>query len=259
MLPSPDLTIPLNSYFREVILVPKTDAIAPEIFEMLRIPSTATLTTVLAKRGLRNTFMTGVRPLVPKSRLVGQAFTLRYIPMREDLDRGGTVDNLTDPQRVAIESVGPNDVLVIDARGDVRAGSMGAILATRLKQRGATGAVTDGAFRDSPEIAASGLLAYARAAHAASNKTIHHPTDFQLPIACGGVAVFPGDLIVGDEEGVVVIPRHLAAEAAEEAVAQEKREEFIIEKVRNGASIVGVYPPNEKTLAEYAEWLKAKK
>ncbi len=231
-------------------------SLSPQIFEQLLIPSTATLTSALARRGLRNTFMTGVRPLRPDMRMVGQAFTLRYIPAREDLDQTGVVDNLTDPQRIAIESVGPGDVLVIDARGDIRAGSMGAILATRMKLRGAAGVVTDGAFRDSPEIAASGLPAYARAAHAATNKTIHHPTDVQLPIACGGVAVFPGDVIVGDGEGVVVIPRHLAAEVAEEAVAQERREEFIMEKVRAGASIIGVYPPDAQTLAEYDEWRK---
>jgi len=236
--------------------MPELAPLSCEVFEMLRIPSTATLTTVLAKRGLHNTFMIGVRPLRPNTRMVGQAFTLRYIPAREDLDHTGTVDNLTDPQRIAIERLGPNDVLVIDARGEVRAGSMGAILATRMKLRGAAGAVTDGAFRDSPEIAASGLPAYARAAHAAANKTIHHPTDFQLPIACGGVAVYPGDVIVGDDEGVVVIPRHLAEGVAREALAQEQREEFIMEKIRGGASIVGVYPPNQETLAEYEEWRK---
>jgi regulator of RNase E activity RraA len=202
--------------------------------------------------------MVGVRPLSPSTRLVGQAFTLRYIPAREDLDHTGTLDNLTDPQRVAIEKVGPGEVLVIDGRGDVRAGTLGAILATRLKLRGAAGVVSDGAFRDSPEIAASGLPAYARAAHGAANKTIHHPTDFQLPIACGGVAVYPGDVLVGDDEGVVVIPRHLADAVAEEADAQERREEFIMAKIRSGASIVGVYPPNEATLAEYEEWQKGK-
>lgn len=202
--------------------------------------------------------MVDVRPLVPHTRLVGQAFTLRYIPAREDLDHTGTVDNLTDPQRVAIEAVGPTEVLVMDARGDIRAGGMGAILATRLKVRGAAGVITDGAFRDFAEIAATGLPAYARAAHAAANKTIHHPVDIQRPISCGGVAVYPGDILVGDDDGVVVIPRHLAAEVAEVAVAQERREEFIVEKVRNGASIVGVYPPNEATLAEYEAWLKAR-
>jgi regulator of RNase E activity RraA len=230
--------------------------LAPETIELLRLPSTATLTSVLAKRGLYNAFMVGIRPLAPGRRLVGFAFTLRYIPAREDLDHTGTLDNLTDPQRVAIERIGPGEVLVIDGRGDVRAGTLGAILATRLKMRGAAGIVSDGAFRDSPEIATSGFPAYAKAAHGAANKTIHHPTDFQLPIACGGVAVYPGDVLVGDDEGVVVIPRHLADEAAREAAAQERREEFIMQKIRAGASIVGVYPPNEATLAEYAEWEK---
>jgi regulator of RNase E activity RraA len=231
-------------------------SISSEIFELLRIPSTATLTSVLAKHGLHNTAMLDVRPLKPGMRMVGQAFTLRYIPAREDLDHGGTTDNLTDPQRVAIERVGPHDVLVIDARGDIRAGSMGAILATRLFKRGAAGAVTDGAFRDYAEIAESGLPAFARAAHPAANKTIHHPTDFQLPIACGGVAVYPGDVVVGDDDGVVVIPRRLAANVAETAVAQEQREEFIFEKIRSGASIVGAYPPSPETLAEYEVWRK---
>src|SRR5271165_6740382 len=113
------------------------EPLAPETATLLRVPSTATLTTALAKHGLHNTFMVGVRPLAPGQRLVGQAFTLRYIPAREDLDRTGTVDNLTDPQRVAIEKVGPGDVLVIDGRGDPRAGCLGAILATRMKMRGA--------------------------------------------------------------------------------------------------------------------------
>jgi regulator of RNase E activity RraA len=231
--------------------------LSPHTIALLRVPSTATLTSALAKRGLYNTFMGGVRPLAPGKRLVGTAFTLRYIPAREDLDHTGTLDNLTDPQRVAIEKVGPGEVLVIDGRGDVRAGTLGAILATRLKLRGAAGVVSDGAFRDSPEIAALDLPAYARGAHGAANKTIHHPTDFQQPIACGGVAVYPGDVLVGDDEGVVVIPRHLADAIAEEAAAQERREEFILAKIRAGASIVGVYPPNEATLAEYAEWEKS--
>lgn len=236
--------------------MPELAPLSPDVFEMLKIPSTATLTSALSKRGLRHTFMAGIRPLAPTTHMAGQAFTLRYIPCREDLDLPTAVDNLTDPQRLAIERVGPHDVLVIDARGDVRAGTLGAILATRMKMRGAAGVVCDGAYRDTPEIAASGLPAYARAAHGAANKTVHHAADFQLPIACAGVAVYPGDVIVGDDEGVVVIPRHLAAAVAEEAVAQERREEFIMEKIRGGASIVGVYPPNEQTLAEYEDWQK---
>jgi regulator of RNase E activity RraA len=222
------------------------------------VPSTATLTTVLRKHGLSNTYMHGVAPLRPGMRMAGPAFTLRYIPAREDL-AAGEVDNLRDAQRVAIEQVGPGQVFVIDARGDTRAGTMGAILATRLQQRGAAGIVTDGAYRDSPVIAELGLGAYAGAMNAHANKTAHHPSQFQVPIACGGVAVFPGDWLVGDGEGVVVVPAHLAEAVAREALEQEEREGFIIEKVRNGASIVGVYPPDEKTLAEFEEWKKERK
>lgn len=243
-----------NHHSAEVLSMAESVPLPQNVREALRIPSTATLTALLAKRGLHHMFLAGVRPVSPGQRLVGLAFTLRYIPAREDLDHTGTLDNLTDPQRVAIERVGPGEVLVIDARNDIRAGTLGAILATRLKVRGAAGIVSDGAFRDTPEIAALGLPAYARAAHGAANKTIHHPTDFQLPIACGGVAVYPGDVVVGDDEGVVIIPRHLAAEVAAEAVAVEQREEFIMEKVRAGASIIGVYPPNEATLREYEAW-----
>jgi regulator of RNase E activity RraA len=225
-----------------------------EVTERLAQVSTATLTSVLLKLGLRNTFMTDVRPLVPGTRLVGQAYTLRYIPMREDLDAealDGRFDNLTNPQRIGVERVGPGDVMVIDARGEIRAGTIGNILVTRMRQRGATGLVTDGAFRDAAGIAATGLPAYCRGTHAATNVTLHHPVDVQLPIACGGVAVFPGDALVGDGDGVIVIPRHLAAEAAARALEQERRERFILGKVQGGASIVGVYPPDAETLAEY--------
>lgn len=225
--------------------------ISDETWELLKTPSTATLTTVLAKKGLWNTFLTGVKPLASGYRMIGRAFTLRYIPSREDLDSSLQFDNLTDPQRIAIERVGPGEVLVIDARGDERGGTMGAILATRMHVRGAVGVVTDGAFRDSPVIAELDMPAYARSAHAATNKTIHHPCDFQLPIACAGVAVYPGDLLVGDDEGVVVIPPHLADEVAQEASAQEHRENFIIDKIRRGASLIGTYPMDEQTRAEY--------
>jgi len=232
--------------------------ISPETLDQLLIPSTATLTTVLNKHGLWNTFMRGVAPLKPGMKMAGPAFTLRYIPAREDLDRTGTLDNLTDPQRVGIEQVEPGEVFVIDARGDTSAGTMGSILATRLRVRGAVGIVTDGAYRDSPAIAELGLAAYAGAMNARTNKTVHHPIDVQLPIACGGVAVFPGDIIVGDAEGVVVIPRAIAAEVAVAAVAQEEREDFITEKILGGASIVGTYPPDEATLAEYEAWKKGR-
>jgi len=228
--------------------------ISDETWRLLSKPSTATLTTVLAKRGLWNTFLTGVKPLKTGRRLAGRAFTLRYIPAREDLDASLQFDNRTDPQRLAIEKVGAGEVLVIDARGDERGGTMGAILATRMQVRGAAGVVTDGAFRDSPVIADLDMPAYARSAHAATNKTIHHPCDFQLPVACAGVAVYPGDVLIGDDEGVVVIPPRLAEEVAREAAAQEHRENFIIDHIRAGAPLLGTYPMDESLQAKYEEY-----
>ena len=227
--------------------------ISRETLDLLLIPSTATLTSVLRQHGITQTFMHGVTPLKPNMKMAGPAFTLRYLPMREDLDPG-TVDNLKDVQRVGIEQINEGEVFVIDARGDTRAGTMGSILATRLHCRGAAGIVTDGAYRDSPVIAELGIAAYAAAMNAHTNKTIHHPSEIQVPIACGDVAVYPGDIIVGDEEGVVVVPAHLAEQVAQTAAEMEEKEVFITEKIQAGASIVGVYPPDEKTLAEYEEW-----
>ena len=233
--------------------MPDQSSISQAVIEALLIPSTATLTAVLSGYGLWNTFMHDVPPLKPGMKMAGPAFTMRYIPAREDLTRV-PLDNLTDIQRIGIEQIKEGEVLVIDARGDTSAGTMGDILATRIFMRGVVGVVTDGAYRDSPGIAETGLAAYARGMNAHTNKTIHHPVDIQQPIACGGVSVFPGDIIVGDSEGVVVIPRHLAEDVAEKAVAQEEKEAFIIQKIQQGASILGVYPPDEKTLAENEAW-----
>jgi regulator of RNase E activity RraA len=228
-------------------------AVSQETLNQLMVPSTATLTSILNKHGLWNTFMYNIAPLKPGTKMAGPAYTMRYIPAREDSDRI-PVDNLVDVQRIAIEQIAKGDVFVIDARGDDSAGTMGSILATRLHVRGAAGIVTDGAYRDSPVIADLGIPAYARSMNARTNKTIHSPVDLQLPIGCGGVAVYPGDIIVGDSEGVIVVPRHLAAEVAEESDGMELREDFITEKIRGGASIVGTYPPDENTLAEFEEW-----
>ena len=234
------------------------EKISRETLDLLLIPSTATLTSVLRQHGITRTFMHGVAPLRPNMKMAGPAFTLRYIPMREDLDPG-TVDNLKDVQRVGIEQINEGEVFVIDARGDTHAGTMGSILATRLHCRGAAGIVTDGAYRDSPVIAELGIAAYAAAMNAHTNKTIHHPSEIQVPIACGDVAVYPGDIIVGDEEGVVVVPAHLAEQVAQTAAEMEEKEVFITEKIQAGASIVGVYPPDEKTLAEYEEWKRKRR
>jgi len=230
--------------------------VSQDTLDKLMIPSTASLTSALNKRGLWNTFMRDVAPLKPGMKMAGPAYTMRYIPAREDVDRI-PVDNLTDIQRIGIEQISEGDVLVIDARGDNTAGTLGSILATRLHVRGAAGIVTDGAYRDSPAIAEIGIAAYSTAMNAHTNKTIHSPADLQLPIGCGGVAVYPGDIIVGDGEGIVVVPRHLAEEVAEEAAEMEVRETFILNKVKGGASIVETYPPDENTIAEFEEWKKS--
>ena len=235
-----------------------TQKISRETLDLLLTPSTATLTSVLRQHGITRTFMHGVAPLRPNMKMAGPAFTLRYLPMREDLDPGA-VDNLKDVQRVGIEQIDEGEVFVVDARGDTRAGTMGSILATRLHCRGAAGIVTDGAYRDSPVIAELGIPAYAAAMNAHTNKTIHHPSEIQVPVACGDVAVCPGDIIVGDEEGVVVVPAQLADEVAQTAAEMEEKEVFITEKIQAGASIIGVYPPDEKTLAEYEEWKRTRR
>lgn len=229
----------------------------PEVFEKLRTVSTATLTAQLNKRGFRNTFLQGLYPLRPDLRMVGYAFTLRYVPAREDLT-DTLYDNTKNMQRVAVETVGPEEVLVIDARGDVRGATLGNILATRLKVRGAAGLVTDGALRDTPNFREIDLPAYVKAAHAATSFTIHHPLEMNVPIGCAGVLIMPGDIIVGDGEGVVAIPAQVAESVALDAYEQERMEEFIQAKVADGASILGVYPPDEKTKAEYREWQRSR-
>ena len=232
-------------------------SISQATLDQLLAPSTATLTSVLKEHGFGNTFMHNVTPLRPDMKMAGRAYTLRYIPAREDLN-DIPMDNLTDKQRIGIEEMDVGDVLVIDARGETRAGTMGSILAERMHQKGITGVVTDGAYRDSPAIAASGMPAFARAMNAHTNKTVHYPSEIQVPVGCGEVAVFPGDIIVGDGEGVVVIPAHLAAQVGDVASEMEEKEDFILEKIRSGASIVGTYPPDEKTLAEFEAWKKAR-
>lgn len=237
--------------------MPNRKRVPDKIIQQLLIPSTATLTTALKEFGLSQSYMHRVTPLRPNMKMAGPAFTLRYVPAREDLN-SGEVDNLKDVQRLGIERIEEGDVLVIDARGDTRAGTMGDILATRIYKRGAAGVVTDGAFRDSPTIAEIGLAAYAAGMNAHSNKTVHYPSEIQVPIACGEVAVFPDDIIVGDEEGVVVVPVQYAKKVAKISLEMEEKEEFLLRKIQNGESIIGIYPPDEKTLAEYETWKKGR-
>ena len=226
----------------------------PDVLALLRQVSTATISGVLSKRGFRHPSMHDVRPLRPDLGMAGQAFTLRYIPLREDLERTQDFDNRTNAQRVAVERVGPGDVLVIDARGDTRAASLGHLLATRIQMRGAAGIVTDGAFRDSPSFRGLDMPTYARGESPDISFAVHHPSEMQVPIACGGIAVLPGDVVVGDGEGITVIPLAIAADVAMAALEQERKERFILTKLRQGSAILGVYPPDENTLREYEEW-----
>ncbi|MBU3652606.1 MAG: ribonuclease activity regulator RraA [Limnohabitans sp.] len=222
--------------------------------------STATLCTALFKRGLRNQFIQDVRPLngnLPN--MVGEAFTLRYIPAREDLNTISVFQDRNHPQRVAVEQCPPGAVMVFDSRKNARAASAGSILITRLQVRGCAGVVTDGGFRDSPEIAEMAFPAYHNRPSAPTNLTLHQALDINVPIGCGDVAVFPGDVMVGDREGVIVIPAHLADEIAQEATEMTAFEDFVTEKVQEGRSILGLYPPTEEqSKLDFEAWRKAK-
>jgi regulator of RNase E activity RraA len=223
---------------------------------MLMGVSTATLCTALFKRGLRRQFIQDVHPLnASLPNMVGEAYTLRTIPAREDLNPITVFQDRAHPQRKAVEECPPGAVLVVDSRGDARAASAGAILVARLMKRGVAGVVTDGGFRDSPEIARLPFAAYHRRPSAPTNLTLHQPLDINVPIGCGDAPVFPGDVIVGDAEGVVVIPAHLADEVAAEAVEMTAFEDFVAEKVMEGRSILGLYPPtDEQSRIDFAAW-----
>jgi regulator of RNase E activity RraA len=233
----------------------------PATREKLKTVSTATLCTALFKRGLRNQFIQDVHPLNPKGApMVGEAFTLRYIPAREDLNPISVFQDRTHPQRKAVEDCPPGAVFVIDSRKDPRAASAGSILVTRLMVRGVAGIVTDGGFRDSPEIATFDIPAYHCRPSAPTNLTVHQAIDINVPIGCGDVPVFPGDVVVGDGEGVVVIPAAIATEIADEAVEMTAFEDFVTEEVRKGRSILGLYPPtDEAARTDFAAWRKANK
>ena len=239
----------------------KAITLKPATRDQLKTVSTATLCTALYKRGLRNQFIQDVRPLNPNlPNMVGEAFTLRYIPAREDLNPITVFQDRAHPQRKAVEECPAGAVFVIDSRKDARAASAGAILISRLMVRGVAGCVTDGGFRDSPEMAKLPFPTYHSRPAAPTNLTVHQALDINVPIGCGDAPVWPGDVIVGDQEGVVVIPAHLADEVAAEAVEMTVFEDFVTDMVQNqGRSILGLYPPTEqKSKDDFAAWMKAK-
>ena len=232
----------------------------PNTRQQLMGVSVATLCTALFKRGLARQFIQDVHPLNPGlPNMVGEAYTLRTMPAREDLNTIEVFKNRDHPQRKAVEECPPGAVFVIDSRKDARAASAGGILVTRLMKRGVAGIVTDGGFRDSPEIAKLAMPAYHQRPAAPTNLTVHQAIDINVPIGCGDAPVFPGDVIVGDGEGVVVIPAHLADEIAAEAVEMTVFEDFVQEKVMEGRSILGLYPPTEEqSRIDFAAWRRAK-
>jgi regulator of RNase E activity RraA len=227
--------------------------------DKLKTVSTATIATALFKRGFRTQMIQGAGPLRPgKPTMVGEAYTLRYMPAREDRNPVSVFQNRAHPQRKAIEECPPGAVFVIDSRKDPRAASAGAILVTRLQMRGVAGIVTDGRFRDAAEIAALDMPSFHVRPSAPTNLTVHEAIDINVPIGCGDAPVWPGDVIVGDGEGVVVIPAHLADEIADEGVEMTAFEDFVTEKVREGRSILGLYPPtDEQSRLDFAAWRKA--
>jgi regulator of RNase E activity RraA len=230
--------------------------LSPETRAKLRKVSTATIATALYKRGFRTQMIQGVLPLAPPAEsMVGEAYTVRYIPAREDLNTLEVFKDPKHPQRKAIEDCPPGAILVFDSRKDARAASAGAILVGRLKMRGVAGVVTEGGFRDAAEIAALGIPAYHQRPSAPTNLTLNQAVDANVPIGCGDAPVFPGDVLVGDGDGVIVIPAHLAGEIAAEATEMTAYEDFVTEKVAEGRSIVGLYPATDpRSLEEFRMW-----
>jgi len=231
-------------------------ALKPGTRDKLRQVSTATLATALFKRGLRHQMVQDVRPLGPMAAvMVGEAYTLRYIPAREDLNPITVFRDHSHPQRRAVEDCPPGCVLVMDSRKDPRAASAGSILVTRLQVRGAAGIVTNGGFRDSAEIAALDMPAFHNRPSAPTNLTLHQAVDVQVPIGCGDAPVFPGDVVVGDMDGVIIVPAHMADKVADEAVEMTAFEDFVAERVRAGQATIGLYPPtDEANLDAFAAW-----
>ena len=235
------------------------DMLSNEIREVLGRVSTATLCTQLFKRGFHNVFMQGVSALHKPGglNLVGPAFTLRNIPSREDLDVIEIFQDPDHPQRKTIEMAPPGSVFVQDCRGDRTAACCGSILMTRLKVRGVAGMVADGPVRDSGVIENLEFPVFCAGRNPMTNLMRHHAIDMELPIGCGGVAVYPGDIVIGDVDGVVVLPRHLAGEVAADAAEQEQLEDFLLGKVGAGAPLRGTYPANEETKSQYLNWKRA--
>ncbi|MBN9539676.1 MAG: hypothetical protein BGN99_17220 [Alphaproteobacteria bacterium 65-37] len=235
-----------------------TEPLSAETIKNFMYASTATVSMQMLKRGFRNTAVSGVRPLNPKAtRMVGPAYTLRYVPGREDLDKPPSPNDPPHAQNKAIEETPAGHVLVIGTEGNLRSGTLGDILALRLKVRGVAGVLSDGGMRDTPVIGNFDFPVYCVAPAAPPSMNHLHPVEVQTPVGICGVAVYPGDVIVADGDGAIVVPRHLADEVARDSFEQERLEKFVAIRVGQGKPIKGTYPPNDETKKLYQEWIKA--
>lgn len=235
--------------------------VSSQILDQLKAISSGTLTTQLFKRGLRQNFLVGLKPLNPRSaHFIGEAFTMRLIPAREDIDIYQTLTPYSNPDNLqweGVDQIQKDQVLVIDARNEVRAGTCGSILVAHMQAKGCAAIVTDGALRDGVEIAGLDFPAYARQITATSRLSYHRVADLQVPISCAHVAVYPGDIMVGDGNGVTVIPRHMASDIARDGIQQEALEAYLLLRIQAGDKLYGTYPPDEQTRADFLAWQKA--
>ncbi len=227
----------------------------PGTLDRLRKVGMATIATLLYKKGYHNSYVQGAAPLNRNVRMTGPAFTLRYNPSREDTDPIEAFREPEHPQRVAVETCPAGHVLVMDCRQDASAASAGSILLNRLQVRGAAGVVSEVGIRDADCAAALAMPVFATKRSEPTNLTKHHALDIDAPVGCGGVAVYPGDIVVGDGDGMMVIPRFLADWVADEAGPMERFEDFALEEVRRGTPVIGLCPPTDPdTLQRFEAW-----
>jgi regulator of RNase E activity RraA len=226
--------------------------------EKLKSITTGTITTMLLKKGIRRSWMAGAMPLgFSGKRVVGPAFTLRFVPVREDL---ATPASWSAPisTRSAIEAMPPDCIVVADAMGVTGAGIFGDILCMRMVKRGVTALITDGVMRDKHGVVATGLPVWCAGMAAPASVNQLTFVGWEEPIGCGGCAIFPGDIIVADDDGAVIIPKDLADFVAEGGAEHELLESWLVQEVEKGAKLPGLYPPNEENTKRYEEWKKSR-
>jgi len=235
-----------------------TEPLSPETRDRLMRVGTANVANALLKRGFRNVYLLGVAPLSPdQPQLVGPAYTLRFMPAREDIDTMANYGRNDNLHRRAIEECPEGAVLVIDAMGTARSAAMGDMMAARLQVRGVAGVVTDGGYRDAPAILKIGLPCYQQRSAPPATPIAMHPIELNGPVGCAGVAIYPGDVIVGDGEGVVAIPRALVDEISVEALDAAEYEEFAALHIARGRPILGLFPATPESRKEYEQWVAA--